>query len=279
VPGLRASWQLSTGIAAALAVVWLVCRLSGRPALRTLQAFALEFTVVVGVFAVYQHTAYLVHGKTAGAFSNAMSIWRFERWLHMPSEVSVQRLTENLPLVEKAMSAYYAGMHLTVMTVFIVWMWWRHRDRYPMVRNTVALTTLVCVLIQMVPVAPPRMFPQLGFVDTAAAYGLSMYSPDGVANNLGAMPSVHVAWAGMIAVFGWLAVRSAWRWLFVGHFVVVFYVVVATANHWWMDGVVGLAVFAVVFAALKAISAVGSRMALARLTPASAEPEPAQVAG
>ncbi len=268
MPGLRASWQLSTGIAVALALVWLACHLYRRPAVKAVQAFALEFALVVGVFAVYQHTAYLAHGRTEGAFGNALSVWRLERWLHLPSEVTVQHLTDHLPLVEKGMNAYYAGMHLTAMTMFIVWMWWRHRDHYPLMRNTVALTTVICVLIQMVPVAPPRMFPELGFTDTAAHYDMSMYSPDGIANQLGAMPSVHVAWAGIIGFFGILVAAPAWRWVFVTHFLLVSYVVVATANHWWLDGVVGLAVFAVVLGLLSSLSVLATRMARPHLEPA-----------
>ncbi|MGH3508682.1 MAG: phosphatase PAP2 family protein [Nocardioidaceae bacterium] len=260
MPVIRASWQLSAGITVVLAVVWLACSMSQLPSLRKLRAFTQEFVVVVGVFAVYQHTAYLVHGRTAHAFSNAMGIWHLERRLHLPSEVAVQHLTASLPLVERGMNAYYDGMHLTAMTAFVVWMWWRHRDRYVLLRNTVALTTLACVLIQMVPVAPPRMFPALGFTDTASRYGMSMYSADGIADQLGAMPSIHVAWAGIVCVFGVMVCAPRWRWLFVGHFVLVGYVVVATANHWWLDGAVGLAVMVLVLAFLLGIAALGRRL-------------------
>ena len=131
---------------------------------------------------------------------------------------------------------YYATMHFTVMFLFLIWLFVRHRDRYRPVRATMAWTTLACLVIQLIPVAPPRMLP--GFVDTAARYGESVYSHGLAADQLSAMPSVHVAWA---VVVGWYAVRistSRWRWIAVGHTVVTVFAVVATANHWWLDGIV-----------------------------------------
>jgi hypothetical protein len=265
---IQPSWQLSASISLVLTVVWVGCAVSGAPALRVVKAFALEFAVLVGVFAVYQHTAYLAHGQTAGAFANARDVWDLERWLHLPSEVTVQQLTAGWAGVERGLNWYYAYMHLNVMTAFVVWMWWRHRERYALLRNTVAITTLVCVLMQMVPVAPPRMFPELGFVDTAKVYGQSVYTNGGIADQLGAMPSIHVAWAGIVGIFGAWAVGRRWGWAFLLHFAMVAYVVVATANHWWLDGVVGLAVMGVVMAVLFPIHAGLARRAAAR----SAEP-------
>jgi hypothetical protein len=98
-------------------------------------------------------------------------------------------------------------------------------------------------VISFVPVAPPRILAGAGFVDTAVLYGQSVYVSD--ANELSAMPSVHVLWAVLIA---WYAVRiGSGRWRVLGpiHAAVTIFVVVCTANHWWLDGVVAVAVLAV----------------------------------
>ncbi len=84
-------------------------------------------------------------------------------------------------------------MHFTMMFVFLIWLFWRYRDRYRPVRTTMAWTTFFCLVIQLLPVAPPRMLP--GFVDTAMLYNQSVYSNGLAADQLSAMPSVHVAWA------------------------------------------------------------------------------------
>lgn len=270
---IKASWQLSAATSLALALLWALAawRLrvaaapselaaadlpgaatTGRGRHRTWVAmtFAREFAVLMGVFAVYQHTAYLVYGHYQGAFEHALLVWRAERWLHLPSEVAVQHLTAGWPAVEEGMNWYYANMHLTAMAVFVLWMWWRHRDHYPLLRNTIAATTVISVLIQLVPVAPPRMFPQLGFVDTAEKYGQSVYGYIAFADQLAAMPSIHVAWAVIIAVFGVRVARRRWWPVFIGHAVIVTWVVVATANHWWLDAVGGILVLSVVLAVL-----------------------------
>jgi PAP2 superfamily len=80
------------------------------------------------------------------------------------------------------------------------------------VRNAVAASTAICLLISLVPVAPPRMLTSLGFVDLAARYGQSVYVALGStagADQLSAMPSVHVAWAVLVVAAQALVTRSA----------------------------------------------------------------------
>jgi hypothetical protein len=119
----------------------------------------------------------------------------------------------------------------------------RHREAYPRWRNIGAFMTGVSLLIQMVPVAPPRLLPQLGFVDTAVLYGQSVYGRGGlkIAPQLAAMPSVHVAWAVLIAVAVIATSSSRYRWWILLHPTITTLAVVATANHWWLDGVVAAA--------------------------------------
>src|SRR6185436_9790193 len=120
----------------------------------------------------------------------------------------------------------------------------RHRDRYPQVRNVLALVTGACLVVQLVAVAPPRMFPGLGFVDSGHLYGQSVYTAvgTGVSDQLSAMPSLHVGWAVLVGVAAVLISSSRWRWLVLAHPVVTLVVVAATANHWWLDGVVAVVI-------------------------------------
>jgi hypothetical protein len=59
------------------------------------------------------------------------------------------------------------------------------------------------------------------------------------------MPSVHVAWAVIVAVFVWRCAGRGWRWVGVVHAVITVLVVVVTANHWWLDGIVATGFVAV----------------------------------
>ena len=60
-------------------------------------------------------------------------------------------------------------MHFAALFVLLLWMFLRHRDRYAYWRTTIVLLTASCLLVQLLPVAPPRLLPEFGFVDTAAA--------------------------------------------------------------------------------------------------------------
>jgi hypothetical protein len=103
-----------------------------------------------------------------------------------------------------------------------------------------AWTTLGCLLIQLMPVAPPRMTP--GIVDTGLRYGESVYSNGFAFDQMAAMPSVHVAWAVLVGWYVWRISPSRWRFVGPLHSALTIFVVVATGNHWWMDGIVAVGV-------------------------------------
>lgn len=252
-------WSLTWSEAVALAAVLLSaaavltrtrCALGARYLCR-------ETGVVFVLYALWQIGGVHAHTEVAGARAHALAIWHAERWLRLPSEVAVQRAFLPHPLVIRLLDDYYAGVHLSSMLALLVWVMWRHRSRYPQVRNVVVVVTAGCLLLQMVPVAPPRMFPGLGFVDTGLRYGQSVYGPmgSGSPEQLAAMPSVHVAWAVLVAAAVIALSRSRWRFLVLLHPLITVTTVTVTANHWWMDGVAALGVLAAAFVLCRAASA------------------------
>jgi hypothetical protein len=62
----------------------------------------------------------------------------------------------------------------------------------------------------------------------------------GIAGQLQAMPSIHVAWAALIGWAAWRESRSPWRWIGPAHFAITFVVVAVTGNHYWLDGLVAM---------------------------------------
>jgi PAP2 superfamily len=240
VPNIALTWQQATALTGGLLVVALVLYQSPQPRLRAAGPFAREAGVIAGLYALWQLAGTLSVLGTTGAFQRAQWLRRTERSLYLPSEARVQRLITGHPLIVQASNLFYASMHFGVLFAFLAWLFVRHRDRYPSIRLTLALTTLVCLLVQLVPVAPPRLLP--GYTDTAAEYNQSVYSLGLAPDQLSAMPSVHVAWAVLV---GWAVVSistSRWRWLAVAHPVLTVFVVAATANHFWLDGVVAVAI-------------------------------------
>lgn len=232
------AWQQAAGVAAALFVAALCLYQSAAPRLRALSPFAREAGVIAGLYALWQLAGTLSILGTTGAFRRANWIERTEHSWRLPSEASVQGLVSGHSLVVQACNIYYATMHFGVLFAFLAWLFVRHRGEYAGIRVTLSLITLVCLLVQLVPVAPPRLLP--GYVDTAAMYGESVYGLGLAPDELSAMPSVHVAWAVLV---GWAVVRvstSRWRWVALAHPVLTVFAVLATANHFWLDGIVAV---------------------------------------
>lgn len=223
-------------------------RLAGRRVART-GPFAREAGIIVALYALWQLAGNLASGGFGGAIAHAWWIWDAERTVRLPSEVAVQRLVLPHPLLCEIANLYYATMHFGMLIAMLAWLFARHRDGYRPVRNAMAVSTAGCLFISFVPVAPPRMLVSLGFVDLPERYGQSVYAAVGSAagaDQLSAMPSVHVAWALLVA---WAVItRGAgrWRWLILLHPAATVVVVVATGNHFWADGIVAACVVALV---------------------------------
>jgi membrane-associated phospholipid phosphatase len=125
----------------------------------------------------------------------------------------------------------------------------RRRDVYRWFRNVLFLTTGLALVGHIAyPLSPPRLEPDFGMVDTGVEFGQTAYGArpgTGFTNQFAAMPSMHVAWAALIAVAVIVCLRTAWRWLAPLYAVGILIVVVVTGNHYWLDGIVGLALLAI----------------------------------
>jgi len=269
------TWQQGAGLAAGLAAAALALRVTRLPRVRPAAAFLFEACLIAALYSVWQLAAELSGSGTDAAFRRGAWIERFEHDVHLPSETSVQHLVLGHSWLVQTANLYYDIMHFGVIFIFLLWLWIWHRDRYPAVRTTLALSTLACLVIAFVPVAPPRLLP--GYVDTAAAYGQSVYQGN-IADELSAMPSVHVLWA---VIVGWYAYRigkGAWRWLAPGHAALTVFFVVCTGNHWWLDGIVAVAVLVACAWARVGLArgwvAVRARWVDARTPAAEGTPEP-----
>jgi hypothetical protein len=211
------------------------------PALRltAVAAFAQEAGTVLALFALWQLAGSHPALGPGGAIARARWLWHTERVLHMPSEAVIQRAFLPHPLLVQAFNLYYAGLHFAVLIACLIWLFIQYRASYLRVRTAVVLFTGLSLLVQLIPVAPPRMLPGIGMVDTAVRYGQSVYGTDGGFNpdQLSAMPSVHIGWALLVAVVIVQVSRSRWRWLALGYPVLTTLATVVTANHFWLDGV------------------------------------------
>lgn len=235
----------------------------GPARLRWAADYLREAAVLSGLYAAWQVVLDRLAVHTAGAVGHGRWVARVERDLHWPGEAWFQRPFLHHPVLGRAADVYYGAAHFTVMGIFLAWIFARHRDAYRRARGRLVLVTLAAALIQAVPVAPPRLVSGVGVVDVARRFGQSVYDPGGLSDpgQLIAMPSVHVGWAALVALSVLQATRSRGRWSGLLHLLVTVAVVVGTGNHWWLDGMVALALLAL---------AVPGQAALSRLAAAAA---------
>jgi hypothetical protein len=264
VPNVALSWQAAALIGAAcFAGATLVERFAPdrRSVIFKIAPFGREVGIILGLYALWQIAGGVSLGHTDEAVRRGQWVWDHERAWHFPNEVALQRPIIGHSLFVQACNIYYATMHFGMLLAVLLWLYIRHRDAYRRTRTLIVLTTTACLLVGLVPVAPPRLI-HVGMVDTAAAYGQSVYAVTGRlgADQYSAMPSVHVAWAFLVAVAVIGATRSQWRWLILLHTAATLYVVVVTANHYWLDGMVAVGLLGISLA----IQVVSRRIVLRR---------------
>ena len=238
-----------TAVAVALAGFVLLRLTRGRPSGLVLR----EVGVVLALYALWVFLGAHTGAHATGAYDRAQDIQGAERDAHLNMEAWLQHGILGLPWLVRTANVFYATAHFPSMGLFLLWAFVRHRDTYGGARARVVLVTLICLLIEFVAVAPPRLLSGSGLVDTPMRYGQSVYSA-GVAQ-VSAMPSVHIAWATLIAGEVLRLSRSRWRGLILLHPLVTLWVVMVTGNHWLFDGLAGAAIVALVEVAL----AVGAR--------------------
>ncbi|MGZ4676468.1 MAG: phosphatase PAP2 family protein [Acidimicrobiia bacterium] len=233
-------WQPAVVMAATSAAIGFAWWRADAGWQRATGTFCRELALVLSLYTIWILAGRLSVVRVDEGLANGRWVYHAQQSLHFPSETILQNWIIDRPWVARFTNGYYAIVHAPAMMITLLWLFVARRDRYSHWRTALAVTTFACLAIQFIPVAPPRMYPQYGFVDVARLFDQSVYGPigQGISDQLSAMPSVHVAWALWVAAVVIDAGRSRWRWLVLGHPAATVFAVVATANHWWADGIV-----------------------------------------
>ena len=203
-----------------------------------------ELLLMGGVFAIYRQIRFLTRNDTDAAMENADRVVALERHAHVFAERGLQDLVMHSHTLVAFLNRYYVTVHFPLTVAFLVWVLWRHHDAYRQIRNCFVSVTVAALAIHVAfPLAPPRMLPDAGFVDTLQLYGPRIYSTDtskSIANQFAAMPSLHFGWAFIVAG-AYVSIRRTRRsmWAFL-HPAITLLAIVATANHYFIDAAVAL---------------------------------------
>jgi membrane-associated phospholipid phosphatase len=225
---------------------------------------ARQIAIWFGFLLVYQAARGIADRNPAQAFENGLRVINVEQHVHGLVELSFQRFVDSSNFLVNVASWTYWNSEFTVVGLALLWVYLRRHEAFTRFRNTILLANVIGLVgYVLLPTAPPRMFPDFGFDDTLSQFA-SLNHGSGlinfVANPYAAMPSLHAADALIVGIVlvavcrNWLA-KAVWA-LWPGW---VWFSVMATGNHFWLDVAAG------VFVALVALTIVYGRELRRRL--------------
>jgi membrane-associated phospholipid phosphatase len=208
---------------------------------------ARQLAIWFGFLAAYQVARGVADRNPPRAFDNGMHVIGIERNAHALFEVTLQRIVDGSQLLAALASWTYWNSEFTVVGLALLWVYLRRNEAFVRFRNAILLANVIGLVgYVLIPTAPPRMFPDLGFADTLADFGGLNHGSGLVeiaANPYAAMPSLHAADALIVGLVLFSVCRlrplkvvwllwPAWVW----------FSVMATGNHFWLDVLAGVLV-------------------------------------
>jgi hypothetical protein len=200
------------------------------------------------VYQGYQVVRGFADGKAALAFANGERVIDLERSIGTFFEAGFQRaLLDHQWVIDLANWSYF-NTHFVITVGFLAWLYLFRNEHFYFVRN-MFMVAMVLALVGYAafPTAPPRMFPEEGFTDTVAMFtGIEQdenTKASFLVNAYAAVPSMHIGFSLLVAVPAMaLSSTAVARALWSVYPLFVFFVIVATANHYWFDAAAGAAV-------------------------------------
>ncbi|MEA2143942.1 MAG: hypothetical protein QOI64_2372 [Solirubrobacteraceae bacterium] len=222
-----------------------------------------QIVLFCGAYWLYRLVRGEVFTESAAAFDHARQIVDLERALHVFVEPQIQQWAIGAGWIDDVGSWMYLNTHFVVTTCTLAFIYLFRNEHFYFVRNMFMVAMgLALIGYALYPTAPPRLFPGDGFTDTISTFtGVAQDSTTAslLVNKYAAVPSMHIAFSLMIAVpAAALSRHSVARTLWSAYPLCVFFVIVATGNHFWFDAAAG--------AAVACLAVLGAR-ALARVRP------------
>jgi hypothetical protein len=219
-----------------------------------------ELLVIAWLAWLYDTVTGLAPLREKIALAHGHGILSLEHSLHLAPELTLNRWLAAHHALGTITSYYYDNAHFIVTFGLLGWLWWKRADIYRPLRSSLVLINLIgLVVFWLYPVAPPRLLTSSGFTDVvAASHTIGSWHTGKLAsdaNQLAAMPSLHIAWAVWCAFVLWRLTSCTWvRTLALLYPCVTAFAVLSTGNHYLLDLLGGLATFALAVALVRLAS-------------------------
>src|SRR6266576_4572392 len=207
--------------------------------------FAYQLLIWFGFLAAYQVARGLADRDPTRAFANGWRVIDVEQRLAGLGELTLQGWTQSSKVLETLVSWTYWNSEFTVIGLALLWVYFRRNAAFLRFRNTILLANVLGLIgYVFLPTAPPRLFTSMGFTDTLSTFGGLNHGSgliEFASNPYAAMPSLHAADA-LIAgvILASLVRRPIWKVVWLLWPAWVWFAVMATGNHCWLDVVAGV---------------------------------------
>jgi membrane-associated phospholipid phosphatase len=212
-----------------------------------------QLAIWFGFLAAYQAARGIADRNPPRAFENGLQVIGIERHAHALIELTLQRIVDGSQLLATLVSWTYWNSEFTVVGLALLFVYLRRHEAFVRFRNAILLANVIGLVgYVLLPTAPPRMFPDLGFADTLADFGALNHGSgliEVVSNPYAAMPSLHSADALIVGIVLFSVCRNRFfkaAWLLWPAW--VWFAVMGTGNHFWLDVVGGVVVAAIALA-------------------------------
>ncbi|WP_282699621.1 bifunctional glycosyltransferase 87/phosphatase PAP2 family protein [Streptomyces sp. CC219B] len=243
----------------------------------------LELLLIRVTYAAYQKVRLAATGGSnsagrARAEAHGQQILDLERFLHLDIEYALNHAVVKVDFLRNFFDFYYTSFHFAVPLTVLGVLYWRRPVDYRWARSALGFATLLALVgFWLYPLAPPRLMPGLGIIDTV--HGVQDFSkPDygtltALTNQYAAMPSLHFGWSLWCGLVIAIVAPKAWmKCLGLLHPFFTLTAIVVTGNHWILDAVGGAAVVAAGFGLTYLLQ--GPRARPTEEAAVSSEPEP-----
>jgi membrane-associated phospholipid phosphatase len=207
--------------------------------------FGVQLLIWFGFLAAYQVARGVADRDPTRAFSNGWRVIDIEQRLTGLGELTLQGWTQSSRLLETLVSWTYWNSEFTVIGLALLWVYLRHNAAFTRFRNTILIANVLGLIgYVLLPTAPPRFFTSIGFIDTVGQFGGLNHGSGLVqlaANPYAAMPSLHAADALIVGVvLASVVRRPVFKILWLLWPAWVWFAVMATGNHFWLDVLAGI---------------------------------------
>jgi membrane-associated phospholipid phosphatase len=215
--------------------------------------FALQVLIWFGFLLAYQVARGLADRNPTTAFENGWRVIDIEQRLTGLGELTLQGWTQSSHFLAELVSWTYWNSEFTVIGLALLWVYLRRNEAFTRFRNTILLANgLGLIGYVLLPTAPPRFYSSIGFEDTLGQIGGLNHGSGLVelaSNPYAAMPSLHAADALIVGIVLASVVRHwPFRVLWLLWPLWVWFSVMATGNHFWLDVFAGVVLAAIALA-------------------------------